>query len=74
MTRDNIIRKINLVLEDASNAQLKYLEMEIKKILPKKEFQELYEKHSTNYAHVNSDVGWREDIDEGNFGTIYRTP
>lgn len=74
MNRDRIIRKINLLLEDSSDSQLKYLDEELKKILANDEFQLLYEAHSSNYAKVDSDIYKGSDVAEGNYGTLYRTP
>jgi len=71
--RDRIIQKINVVLDDASDVQLKKLEAVIGDIILTEDYCNLYEPHSDNFTQ-NGMQSTATDVEEGNWGTLYRSP
>jgi len=71
MERERIIKKIKILLETSSDAQIKMIENKLKYLIQSNEFNNLYEKQSTNYT-TNGMQSMKEDLEEGNWGTLYR--
>lgn len=72
MKREQIIKKLVNFIECSSDAQVRMIDEMIKKLTFTKKFFDLYEPPSNNFT-TNGMQGTSQDIEEGNFGTLYRS-
>lgn len=69
--RDTTIKRLSLLLETSSDEQIEKIEEAIKLLMKDERWSEFDARPSTNFARSSVPFA-SEDVEEGNFGTLYR--
>jgi pectin methylesterase-like acyl-CoA thioesterase len=72
MNRKTILLKISTLLETASDGQLVLLDKKIRELIGTKDWSDNSVAENRNFTSNGSPVF--EDVEEGNYGTLYRNP
>lgn len=72
-SRKKFLLRMNNLFDTLSDTQLMYIQSLIVPVLADEQFQGLYEPESKNFTQ-NGLLSMVEDVSEGNWGTLYRSP